>query len=36
MCIAWRLKEKREDRKGKGVARFVDETTGLLDEHNEI
>jgi hypothetical protein len=36
MCIAWRLKEKREDRKGKGVARDVDETTGLLDEHSEI
>lgn len=30
MCIAWRMKEKREERKGKGVARDVDETTALL------
>jgi len=33
MCIAWRTREKREDRKGKGVARGdgnVDETTALL------
>jgi hypothetical protein len=32
MCIAWRMKEKREDRKGKGIARNVDETTPLLQE----
>jgi hypothetical protein len=32
MCIAWRMKEKREDRKGKGVARNADETTPLLQE----
>ena len=32
MCIAWRIRENREDRKGKGVARDVDETTALLDD----
>jgi hypothetical protein len=30
MCVAWRIKENREDRKGKGVARDPDETTALL------
>jgi hypothetical protein len=33
MCIAWRMREKREDRKGKAVARDnvgVDERTALL------
>lgn len=30
MCITWRIREKREDRKGKRVARDVDETTALL------
>lgn len=31
MCVAWRFRERREDRKGKGVAREVDERTGLLE-----
>lgn len=35
MCIVWRLREKREDRKGKGIARDVDETTALLDDHQD-
>jgi hypothetical protein len=34
MCIVWRIREKREDRKGKGVARDVDETTALLGDGN--
>jgi hypothetical protein len=33
MCIVWRIRESREDRKGKGVARGeVDETTTLLGD----
>jgi hypothetical protein len=34
MCVAWRIREKREDRKGKAVARDVDETTALLGDEN--
>lgn len=35
MCIVWQLREKREERKGKGIARNVDETTALLDDHED-
>ena len=35
MCIAWRMREKREDKKGKGVARDVGETTALLGNTEE-
>jgi len=35
MCIVWRMREDREDRKGKGVARdTVDETTALLRDED--
>ena len=36
MCISWRMREKREDRKGKGVARDVDETTALLENSDDL
>jgi len=32
MCIAWRMREKREDRKGKGIANNADERTPLLED----
>jgi uncharacterized protein with PQ loop repeat len=37
MCVAWRVREKREDRKGKGVARegIPEETSPLLAERRE-
>lgn len=39
MCIAWRMREKKEDRKGKGVARgddhVEDERTALLENNGE-
>jgi hypothetical protein len=35
MCIVWRIRENREDRKGKGVARdAIDETTALLPDED--
>ena len=37
MCIVWRIRENREDRKGKGVARdaVIDENTALLSEQEQ-